>query len=104
MDGRPALHAHPQRHESLTTLYQNLAKELGIGKYAQEPDDGDDDRPDLVFLLGNEASGRLVIVELKAPNVSLDNDHLAQLRSYMKRARDGSRQTRRVSSSPFRAS
>lgn len=75
-------------NESLTTLYRNLAKELAIGEYASEPEEGDDDRPDLVFLLGNEAGGRLVIVELKAPNVPLDNDHLVQLRSYMKRARE----------------
>jgi hypothetical protein len=39
-----------------------------------------------VFLLGNRSLGRIVIVELKAPNTPLHNDHLTQLKGYMDRA------------------
>jgi hypothetical protein len=74
-------------NESLSTLYQQLEAELKINRSAPPQDEGDDDRPDLVFLLGNEAGGRLVVVELKAPNVPLDSDHLDQLISYTKRAK-----------------
>ena len=40
-------------------------------------------RPDLVFLLGNSALRRIVIVELKAPNTPLLNKHLNQLKRYI---------------------
>jgi hypothetical protein len=63
------------------TLFKKLAKELEIGDHAQE--DGSSDRPDLVFLIGNESLQRLVIVELKAANTPLDITHLLQLKSYL---------------------
>lgn len=74
--------------ESLTTLFGRLAKELKIGSYAPKGSEKDKDRPDLVFLLGAAAGvGRLVVVELKAANVTLESAHLDQLLAYMSRAR-----------------
>jgi len=40
-----------------------------------------------VFLLGSSGLRRLVIVELKAPNTSLDGTHLRQLQDYMREAK-----------------
>lgn len=69
------------------TMFIDLAKELEIGKYVPKnydpSKDTDGKRPDLVFVLGNTGLGRCVIVELKAPNLPLSGDHLAQLKRYM---------------------
>lgn len=75
-------------NEALATLFQRLAKSLGIGSHAATAAADDEERPDLVFLLGNSAGGRLVIVELKAANVPLESKHLDQLMDYMKQAED----------------
>lgn len=72
---------------SLSTLFSNLSKVLGIGKAAVNGED-DADRPDLVFLVGNAAVGKIVIVELKAANVVLESKHLDQLLDYMRRTKD----------------
>lgn len=66
------------------SVYKALAKELRIGQFApplaqQKPNE----RPDLVFLIGNPALHRLVIVELKSTNTPLEVDHLKQLEGYM---------------------
>lgn len=67
-------------------LFDNLAKELGIGAHAG--DSGNDkERPDLVFLVGSVALARLVIVELKSSNLPLTGEHLLQLKRYMADAR-----------------
>lgn len=68
---------------TLDTVYGRLARELGIGNFAPV---GDKKEPDLVFLLGNDAMRKIVIVELKASNVELDAGHLNQLEYYMHRA------------------
>ena len=76
------------------TLSDHLSKALGIDAYVPEDYDpeaeeevkplGKNRRPDLVFLLSNYALGRVVIVELKAPNTPLHHEHLMQLRDYMR--------------------
>jgi hypothetical protein len=69
-------------------LFDRLAQHLGVGEYApKEASEDDQKRPDLVFLLGNKAQRRLIIIELKAPNTPLENDHLTQLKEYMVDAR-----------------
>ena len=70
----------------LGTLFSRLAKELRIGEFAPTGSEDTDKRPDLVFMIGNETLNRLVIVELKAPNVQLEQKHLDQLEYYMERA------------------
>lgn len=72
--------------ESVHTLFSRLATHLEIGPYATSNDPSDERRPDLVFVLGNKGEGRVVIVELKAPNVPLSSEHLDQLRHYMIKA------------------
>ncbi len=69
--------------QGLGTLFKRLARELKIGEFAPEGAEDDEKRPDLVFFVGNESLGRLVIVELKAPNVRLEIKHLGQLELYM---------------------
>jgi len=70
----------------LSNLFDRLAKVLRIGKYAPEKRPDRRKRPDLVFLLGNDKLGRLVIVELKSANIYLENEHLEQLEYYMARS------------------
>lgn len=84
--------------ETEDTMNERLAKKLKIGKFVPNKYDATDTkeaepyknnrRPDLVFLLNNFALGRLVIVELKAPNTPLLNSHLQQLTDYMRNARN----------------
>lgn len=64
-------------NQTESTLFDRLERKLQIGKAVLETYDntkqseveelGQNRRPDLVFLLGNEGLGRVVIVELKAP-------------------------------------
>jgi len=82
-----------------TVLAGQLAKHLEIANYTPKkynsntPDEADplktNKRPDLVFLLSNEpldhAAGRVIVVELKAPNTPLHNEHLDQLEDYINR-------------------
>ncbi len=68
------------------TLFIRLAKELGIADFAPEGSEHDEERPDLVFFIGNNSLNRLVIVELKAPNLSLEAEHLTQLDTYIEKA------------------
>lgn len=77
-------------------LNVRLVKELEIddhppAKYDKNSADETDPlksnkRPDLVFLISSTALGRVVIVELKAPNTPLHLDHLNQLKGYIRRA------------------
>lgn len=83
-------------NQSIDTLFARLAKALKIGEHAPVKKKGkkgvasdgsnDSKRPDLVFLIGSESLGRLVIVELKAINVALEQEHLSQLYYYMETA------------------
>ena len=76
------------------TLFARLERGLEIGRHAPQTYDKNTDqeiqpfeenkRPDLVFLLGNEGLGRVVIIELKAPNTPLLHKHLLQLEDYMR--------------------
>jgi hypothetical protein len=78
------------------TMFKQIEKELKIDEsvdatYDPDADDevkegGRNERPDLVFLLGNSALNRLVIVELKAPNTPLYGEHYRQLQGYVRRA------------------
>lgn len=65
------------------TVFDKLAKELGVGEHAPKKKQPSGERPDLVFLLASDGLSRVVIIELKAPNVPLDRDHLDQLRGYI---------------------
>lgn len=70
----------------LDSVMERLAKELKIAHHSGPMDPVK--RPDLVFLLGNSALGRLVIVELKSANKPLDSSHLEQLEYYLEEAED----------------
>ena len=77
------------------TMCQQIEKELKVDKHTDTkydpsvPDEtdpgGKNKRPDLVFVLGNEALSRLVIVEFKAPNTPLYGEHYRQLQGYVRR-------------------
>jgi hypothetical protein len=84
--------------ERESVLAGQLAKHLQIGTYTPKKYDpnvaseqnplGSNRRPDLVFLLicepGHLARGRVIVVELKAPNTPLHSDHLDQLEDYIR--------------------
>ena len=83
--------------ERESVLAGQLAKHLQIGSFTPKKYDpnapaeqkplGSNRRPDLVFLLSSEPSdharGRVIVVELKAPNTPLHSDHLDQLCDYI---------------------
>lgn len=81
-------------NRSKKTMSGQLEKVLKIGasvdpkydkaKPAEADPGGANERPDLVFLLGNETLKRLVIVELKAPNTPLHGEHYRQLQGYVR--------------------
>lgn len=78
------------------TMCMQIEKELRIDDHVDSkydpttPDETEPGkknlRPDLVFLLGNTALSRLVIVEFKAPNTPLYGEHYRQLQGYVRRA------------------
>lgn len=70
----------------IEALFDRLAKELEVANYAPPNAENLDERPDLVYLIGNASLARLVVVELKAANVMLEAKHLEQLEYYMERA------------------
>jgi len=73
--------------KKVTVLFNELAKEMAIGPYADPKKKTDPDlRPDLVFLLHNEKLARVVIVELKSANKQLEISHLTQLEDYIELA------------------
>lgn len=67
----------------MDSVIERLAQELNV---AEHGDETDSTRPDLVFLVGNTALGRLVIIELKSANKYLDSSHLEQLEIYMQKS------------------
>lgn len=73
---------------SLDSLFIRLAKELKVGAYTRQGAEAEEERPDLVFLIGSLSLNRLVIVELKAANLPLEEKHLTQLEYYMQRAEE----------------
>ncbi len=78
-------------------LNVRLSRYLEIGQYVSAGYDptankevahlGSNKRPDLVFLLSNEGLQRIVVIELKAPNTPLHNEHLTQLKGYVRRTK-----------------
>lgn len=78
------------------TMFKQIEKELRVNENVEQTYDpnsrseaepgGRNERPDLVFLLGNSALSRLIIVELKAPNTPLYGEHYRQLQGYVRRA------------------
>lgn len=64
-----------------------LARALGITTDSSGNED-DDERPDLVFLLGGPSHAQLVIVELKSANKPLESKYLDQLMAYMDTSRE----------------
>ena len=89
------------------TMFKQLEKELKIDQsvkpsYNSDAKDevepgGRNERPDLVFLLGNSALSRLIIVEFKAPNTPLYGEHYRQLQGYVRRAEQWLTRTKRES-------
>jgi hypothetical protein len=71
-------------NQTQDTVFSKLAAELKIGTHAPPGSAATTERPDLVFLLHNQGLNRVVIVELKAPNVKLEMEHLLQLRDYVR--------------------
>jgi hypothetical protein len=81
-----------------SVLAGQLAKHLQIGAFTPKKYDpavaaeqqplASNRRPDLVFLLSSEpsdhAKGRVIVVELKAPNTPMHSDHLDQLEDYIR--------------------
>lgn len=72
--------------EDLQKVTSKLAQHLGIDKFSPPQVDGktDERRPDLVFVMGDSPTPRVItVVELKSPSLPLEYIHLEQLRSYM---------------------
>jgi len=65
-------------------MFVRLARELMIENFTTV-DIGEraKKRPDLTFLLGDRSYQKIVIVELKAPNIPLEKAHLQQLEDYI---------------------
>ena len=78
--------------EDLNKLASKLAKVLKVDKFASivtEEEKADKDRPDLVFLMSDTAAPHVItIVEFKSPTIPLENAHLQQLKSYMRRVEE----------------
>jgi hypothetical protein len=84
--------------ERQSVLAGQLAKHLQIGSFTPSKYDpkaaeeqqplASNRRPDLVFLLSSQpsdhAKGRVIVVELKAPNTPLHSEHLDQLEDYIR--------------------
>lgn len=75
--------------EDLNKLASKLAKLLKVDRFCKMVDEdgkSDLDRPDLVFVMSDTASPHVVtIVEFKSPTIPLTAEHLAQLKSYIRR-------------------
>lgn len=90
----PTFYQFMSADQRRSVVNNKLSEKLKIGKHvadgyspiaSEETEEyGLNLRPDLVFLLNNVALGRVVIVELKAPNTPLHIDHLNQLKDYMR--------------------
>lgn len=88
---RPDLSGFVASDVDMTKVVTVLAKELGVDSFAApaaDEDKKDKTRPDLVFLLGNASQAdRILIVELKSPNLPLEAAHLTQLKGYIRKVR-----------------
>lgn len=70
-------------NRSLDTLAGRIEEHLKIGKRAPTSTRMDTRRPDLVSVIANASLGKVVIIELKAENIPLNQDHLEQLKDYI---------------------
>jgi len=94
----PTFYQFMTADQKRSVVNQKLSEKLKIGSHVPGDYSSDDEeeqkeygqnlRPDLVFLLNSLALGRIVIVELKAPNTPLHIDHLQQLKDYMMLTRE----------------
>lgn len=89
---RPDLSGYLSSDLNMDKVVTVLAKSLAVDSFAAtkptEPEKGDLTRPDLVFLLGNSTHpDRIMVVELKSPNLPLEIAHLVQLQSYLRKVR-----------------
>jgi len=74
--------------QEMATVAKMLSKELRVDDYAGDAPDPIV-RPDLVFVLQDSINVHtIVVVELKSPNVALDQDAESQLARYMTQIRD----------------
>ncbi len=93
---RPELSDYVASDNDMTKVVSLLADSLKIDSFAPAPAEDleerkrDRKRPDLVFVLGDttEHPDRVLVVELKSPNLPLEIDHLGQLRSYMRKVEE----------------
>ena len=95
---RPELSGYLASDRNLAKVVSVLAKALELDDFsiAGKTDETDLDsrkidrrRPDLVFLLGNAPQAdRVLVVELKSPNLPLEMEHLSQLKSYIRRVEE----------------
>lgn len=70
--------------DKMGEVARKLTEKLNIDNKAGAVNASDDKRPDLVFVTVDPKSPTSVsVVELKSPNVPLNNDHLSQLEGYM---------------------
>ena len=70
--------------DKMGEVARKLTTKLEIDYEAKNVDISKDKRPDLVFVLLNaEPVSEVSVVELKSPNVDLNNEHLTQLEGYM---------------------
>jgi len=70
--------------KSMAEVARKLTEKLQIDKSAENVDKSKDQRPDLVFVMtDSNAPTTISVVELKSPNIPLNNDHLSQLETYM---------------------
>lgn len=81
---------------SMDKVVTVLAKNLSIDKFASatdkdkiETEKSDSTRPDLVFLLSDaKQPNKILVVELKSPNIPLERKHLSQLETYMRKVEE----------------
>jgi hypothetical protein len=84
---KPEYSQYLSSDQNLSIVASKLAKILAVDEFFPPQAEGKDDdtRPDLVFVLADSVSPHIIsIVELKSPNMSLNIEHLNQLRRYMR--------------------
>ena len=86
---RPEFSQYLTSDEDMLKVITNIAKELGVDRYAkilEEPGKDDETRPDLVFLMSDPSQAGphiIYVIELKSPTFGLNIDHYRQLEDYI---------------------
>jgi hypothetical protein len=84
---RPEYTGYLTSNQQMATVAMTLSKELAIDEFAGDTPD-QNVRPDLVFVLQDSLDVHtIVVVELKSPNVALDQDAEGQLERYVTQIR-----------------